>query len=223
MSVKYKWLFCVVGGLWLAAHARADVIAAGRDAFPAGATVVNFNGLANGAEVNGLVVNGVRFAYTVGGSPTNGAVQIDEGPGTTNSITVPNILSVGNNAGILSINLPSSVNLFGYGFAIFSEDAVANATTISAFSGATPVGSLSFAGSPDPVFTGGFAGIRSTTAFDRLELIFNSSAAPAFAVDNVTFASTVPEPSSLLLLALGSGLVIILRANAMRRRVGSGR
>jgi hypothetical protein len=220
MSMKYRRLFCVVSGLWLAAHARADVIAVGPAAFPVSATVLNFNSFADGTEVNGLTVNGVQFAYTVGGSPRNGAVQIDEGPGTTNHITVPNILSIGDNTGVLNVNLLSSVNLFGYGFAIFSEEDVADATRISAFSGATPVGSLSFSGTPDPFFTGGFAGIQSTIAFDRLELIFNSSAATAFALDNFTFASTVPEPSSLLLAALGFGVVTVLLRKLGRTQVG---
>ena len=222
MSKKSRWLFCVVGGLWLAAHARADVIAVGAAAFPAGTTVLNFASLVDGTEVNGLTLGGVQFVYTIGGSPRNGAVRIDQGPGTTNHITVPNILSVGDNTGVLSVNLPSSVNLFGYGFAIFSEEDVADATRISAFNGTTPVGSLSFPGTLDPFFTGGFAGIQSTTAFDRLELTFNSSVAPAFALDNLIFASTIPEPSSLFLAVLGFGVVTALLCKRGRTQVGKG-
>lgn len=222
MSMKYQWLLCVVSGLWLAAYAQADVIAAPPEAFPAGATILNFSSFADGTEVNGLTVGGVQFVYTIGGSPRNGAVRIDQGPGTTNHITVPNILSVGDNTGVLSVNLPSSVNLFGYGFAIFSEEDVADATRISAFNGTTPVGSLSFPGTPDPFFTGGFAGIQSTTAFDRLELTFNSSGVSAFALDNLIFASTVPEPSSLLLAAVGFGVVTVLLRKLGRTQVGKG-
>ena len=219
--MKYQWLFCVVSVLWLGVHAQADVIAVGPGAFPASATVLNFSGLADGTEVNGLTVNGVRFTYAVGGSPRNGAVQIDAGPGITNHISPPNIVSMGDNTGALTVNLPSSVNLFGYGFAIFSEETVANATTIAAFSGPTLVGSLSFADAPDPTFTGGFAGVQSTTAFNRLELTFNSSSAFAFALDNLTFsnASIVPEPSSLLLAVLGFGVVIVLLRKPGRTQV----
>ena len=219
MTLKHHWITFVVSGLLLGASARADLIAVGPDAFPAGATIINFNGLADGTEVNGLTVNGVGFRYTVGGSALNGAVQIDGGPGPTNHIAPPNIVSVGDNTGVLTVTLPNAVNLFGYGFAILSGDNVANATTIAAFSGTTPVGSLSFPGAPDPIFTGGFAGIQSTTAFNRLELTFNSSAASAFAVDDLTFVNAVPEPSSLLLAALGCGAVAIMLRNFKRTQV----
>lgn len=221
MSMKYQWLLCVVGGVWLAANAQADVIAIGSAGFPAGATVLDFASLVDGTEVNGLTLGGVQFGYTIGGSPRTGAVRIDQGPGTTNHITVPNILSVGDNTGVLSVNLPSSVNLFGYGFALFSEEDVTDATRISAFNGTTLVGSLSFSGRPDPFFTGGFAGIQSTTAFNRLELTFNSSVAPAFALDNLTVASTVPEPSSLFLAVLGLGAVTSLLRKRGDTQVGN--
>lgn len=210
MSMKFRWLLRIVSGLWLVAHAQADVISVGPASFPAGATVLDFKNLTVGTEVNGLTASGVRFAYTVAGAPANGAVRIDEGPGITNHISIPNILSVGDNTGILTVYLPSSANLFGYGFAIFSEENVADATRISAFSGATQVGSLSFSGRPDPIFTGGFAGMQSTAAFDRLELKFNSTAASAFALDDLTFVTAIPEPSSVLLSALGFGIAIAL-------------
>jgi hypothetical protein len=166
-------------------------------------TLITFTGLANGTEVNGLTVSGVSFAYTVGGSPLNGAVQIDGGPGTTN-IAPPNIVSIGNATGTLTMLLPSPATMFGYGYAIEVMGAtVANATTISVFSGATLLGSLSYNGVPDPIFTGGFAGIQSTSAFDRVAVTFNSAAAPAFALDNIRLANGVPEPSSWSLLFVG--------------------
>ena len=80
------------------------------------------------------------------------------------------------------------------------------------------MGSLSFPGTPDPFFTGGFAGIQSTTAFNRLELTLNSSVAPAFALDNLIFASTIPEPSSLFLAVLGFGAVTVLLRKRPSRR-----
>jgi hypothetical protein len=55
---------------------------------------------------------------------------------------------------------------------------------------------------PDPIFTGGFAGIQSTVAFDRVAVTFNSAATSVFALDNILIAS-VPEPSTLSLV-LGS-------------------
>jgi hypothetical protein len=171
---------------------------------PSGSPVLTFQDLAPGTEVNGLNYKGVLFSYTVGGTPTNGAVIIDGGPGSTNNITPNNIVSVGTNTGTLTLSLPGTATLFGYGYAILAGDSIANATTISLFSGTTPVGTLSYTGAPDPGFTGGFAGIGSTIPFDRVALTFNSIQASAFALDNVTFANaTVPEPSTILLGATG--------------------
>ncbi len=201
MLTRIVWL-----SIGLCGAAYTSVIAVGPGAFPAGATLLDFATLSNGTEVNGLTVNGVQFSYTVGGSPLNGAVQIDGGPGTTNNITPPNIVSVGNDTGILGLLLPAPVTLFGYGYAILNTTAVANAATINIFMGITNLGTLSYTGVPDPTFAGGFAGIQSTIPFNRVELTFNSAAAPAFAVDNVRFA-IIPEPSTILLtvgaLALG--------------------
>ena len=169
--------------------------------FPA-SNLITFAGLADSTEVNGLTVSGVLFSYTVGGNPLNGAVIINGGPGSTNNITPPNIVSIGNNTGTLTMFLPFSASMLGYGYAILNTGAVTNATTISVFSGASFLGSLSYNGVPDPVFTGGFAGIQSTSPFDRVAVSFNS-VAPAFALDNIRI-SAIPEPSTWLLL--GSGL-----------------
>src|ERR1700720_1690624 len=79
--------------------AFATVVAVGPGSFPAGSTLIDFAGLAFGTEVNGLTASGALFNYIVGGSPLNGAVVIDGGPGATNNITPPNIVSVGNNTG----------------------------------------------------------------------------------------------------------------------------
>jgi hypothetical protein len=216
MRPEYRWsVFAVTAVLFGTTAQAAAIVAVGPDAFPSGATVINFNGLANGTEVNGLTVSGVHFSYAVGGSPLNGAVEIDGGPGTTNNISPPNIVSIGNNTGVLTVTLPSSVDLFGYGFAILASGSVANATTISAFSGTTLVGSLSFTGAPDPGFTGGFAGIQSSTPFNQLQLTFNSTVAPAFAVDNVIFASAIPEPSTIFLTLLGLGTLATFSARRL--------
>lgn len=192
--------------------ARADVFGVGPGAFGAGSTLITFTGLADGTEVNGLNFGGVVFSYSLG----NGQVVIDGGPGVTNNISPQNIVSVGNNTGILTLNLGGLAYGFGYGYALLNTVPVANATTITLFNGVTNVGTLSFNGVVDPIFTGGFAGVFSTVAFDRVQLTFNSVAAPAFALDNIRISTNpVPEPATILLLS--SGLVAV-GENLRRRR-----
>jgi hypothetical protein len=93
-------------------------------------------------------------------------------------------------------------------------------TTIQLFNGETSLGSLLYSSMPDPAGQGGFAGIRSTTPFDRAELTFGTIFGPVgFGVDNIRFtpvAETVPEPSSIVLQSLGLGVVAYLRSQRRR-------
>ncbi len=183
--------FVSIGTLATAQAAGASVITIGVGAFGAGSTLTTFTGLIDGTEVNGLTVNGILFQYSLG----SGQLIIDGGPGLTNNITPPNIVSIGNPSGTLSMTLPSPVDSFGYGFAILGTSVVPTATTISLFNGATPVGSLTYGGVPDPNFTGGFAGIQSTLLFNRVSVTFNSAVAPAFALDNIRTLDTNVVPN----------------------------
>jgi hypothetical protein len=192
--------------------ARADVISIGPGAFPPGTVPITFNGLADGTEVNGLSFGGILFTYSLG----NGHLVIDGGPGITNNVNPPNIVSIGNPTGILTLTLSGLSTQLGYGYAILNTIPVANATTMTLFSGITNVGSLAYNGVPDPLFTGGFAGIQSTIPFDRVQITF-SAAAPAFALDNILVASSAPVPEPTTMLLLGAGLAG-LAAKVRKRR-----
>lgn len=200
----------------LGSDALADVVSINQAAFPPSSTLINFNGLIDGTEVNGLSVGGVSFAYSLG----NGDVVIDGGPGVTNNINPPNIVSIGDNSGTLTITLPASVDVFGYGYALLSGVPTTNATTIAIFNGAVPLGSLSYNGVPDPAFTGGFAGIQSTISFNRVQVTFNSTTASAFALDNIRYGNTnvIPEPTTMLLLGTGlAGISAAVRKRRLRK------
>src|SRR5215510_8403750 len=184
---------------------HATTTPVGIAAFGVGSTLTTFTGIPNGTEVNGLTVDGIQFTYSLG----NGQAIIDGGPGVTNNINPPNVVSIGNPTGILRLTLPSFVDTFGYGYAILNVGAVTNATTINLFNGATNVGSLSYNGVSDPAFTGGFAGIQSTIPFNIVQVTFNSGVAPAFALDNIrTFTARgtfhmVPAQATCLRQAFG--------------------
>lgn len=200
----------------LGTDALADVVSINQAAFPPSSTLINFNGLVDGTEVNGLIVGGVSFAYSLG----NGDVIIDGGPGVTNNINPPNIVSIGDNSGTLTITLPASVDVFGYGYALLSGVPITNATTIAIFNGVAPLGSLSYNGVPDPAFTGGFAGIQSTVPFNRVQVTFNSTTASAFALDNIRYGNTnvIPEPTTMLLLGTGlAGIGAAVRKSKRRK------
>jgi hypothetical protein len=196
---------------------HATLIPIGSLDFASGATVLNFSTLADNTEANGLVLDGVLFQVTKNSSSTNGIVIVDGGPGTTGNISPPNLVSISDLDGVaLIVSLPNLTTEFGYGYAIRAEISVPAATTIDLFAGPTPVGSISFTGSPDPIFTGGFAGVASDAPFDRAVLTF-SDVGDAFAVDNVTFSANKAsdEGQTLILLSAGVSLLLFLRG---RRR-----
>jgi hypothetical protein len=206
-----KWLMRQIGMLSLvalaaAAPARASVIAITPGDL-AGATLIDFGTVQTFAPINGQTINGVTFGFTINGIASTAAV-IDDGPGNTNNITIANVVNNSGNAGaVLSMTFPMLETQLGYGYAILSTAVVPNATTVSLFDAANVlVGTLSVAGSPDPLFTGGFLGVASDIPFLRAEVTF-STAGGASAFDNLRFSSTpvptIPEPTTLALVGLG--------------------
>jgi hypothetical protein len=196
--------------------ARADVISITAGQFNAGSSLITFEGIPNGTNVNGPVTSGVTFGVTSNNVPTNAVVISPSPAGPTNNaaVTVVNGTPIPP-AVALTLNLPAPATQFGYGYAIATLGVVPNATTIELFSGGISVGTLSYTGSPDPTFAGGFAGIQSTVPFDRARITFSQPTAPAFLVDNVRFnRAAVPEPLSV---AVFGGLVAVGGLVARRR------
>jgi len=105
----------------------------------------------------------------------------------------------------LVVSLPNLSTQFAYRYAINAQVSVPTATTIELFAGSTPVGNISFTGIPDPTFTGGFAGLTFSGLGD------------AFAVDNVTFATTKASEEGQTLILLSAGVSVLLFLHARRR------
>jgi hypothetical protein len=123
------------------------------------------------------------------------------------------LLSLSDPNGVaLIVSLPNLAIQLGYGYALNAEVSIPAATSIELFAASTPVGSISFTGTPDPTFTGGFAGVASDTPFDRAVLTF-SDVGDTFAVDNVTFAANraSDEGQTLILLSAGVSVLLFLR------------
>lgn len=180
-----------------------------------GDPVIDFGPILTFQAIDGLTIGGVTFGFTIGGMQSFEA-GIDGGPGNTNNITIANV--EGSALGVLSLLFPTQVQRVGYGFALSTATTVTNATTVQLFDALNnSLGSLSFNGSPDPFFTGGFAGVGNDVPFSRAEVTF---AAPApfvrFAFDNLQYgagdALPVPEPGTLLLFTAGMAAV------AMKKR-----
>ena len=195
-----------------AVHASASTIAIGSGAFGPGSTLTTFTGVPNGTEVNGMIVDGITFSWSLG----NGKLVVTGPLPATNNLSGNAISkSMGPSSGILTLTFPSLIDSFGYGFTIMNTAVLSNATTIALFNGAVPVGSLSYGAAPDPANSGGFAGIESTLPFNRVEITFDPVTVPAFQVDNIRTATAVPEPSSLLLC----GSCIVLGSRYRQRRL----
>lgn len=171
----------------------------------AGTSLITFTGIPDGTVVNSMVVDGVLFNYLVNGVASDFLI-VDGGPGVTNNVSPPNLVNSGGNAGaVLRLTFAQPEERLGYGFAVLNTVAIANATTVSLFDATNAiVGVLSANGVPDPLFTGGFLGLRSTVPFVRADITF-STLGGAFAFDNLRFApaATVPEPAGVALLLAG--------------------
>lgn len=182
---------------------------------------VTFSEVSNFTPVNGLTINGFTFTESI---PMSFTAPSSNGPGNSNNISGDIALSslgsipAGYN---LTVSLATPAQSFGFGFALQGSTTVANAVTLTLFSGSTNLGSLVFAGAPDPAFTGGFAGIGNNGFFNMVQITFNESF-PAFALDNFAARTSVPETAGTLLMLCTSaaplGFFALLRRRSFQAR-----
>jgi hypothetical protein len=159
-------------------------------------TIVNFDGYL-GTAINGLTIKGFTFSENY-----PNAIVASDPPYATSHISPPAASFVFPTAGyILTIDMPTVVTSFGFGFALSDLGSPPNALTIKLFNGATDLGSLPYGGTSDPFFAGGFAGIGSPVGFTKAEITFGPSVW-AYAIDNIAAVAPVPESSTCLAGAL---------------------
>jgi hypothetical protein len=212
------------------ANVGATVTAVDAGDFPAGSLLVDYNSTPVGTSAKNLTVDGLSFGCCTGRERDPKPAYIAEWGGATfvdgNAIYVPEI-SNSTPVGTMGMLMPGPSTRFGLGYYlpvlganapdVFEPDAL----TIQLFDDSvvpnTLVGALSFdaysdGDTLDPWSRlGGFAGIASTLPFNRVNVTFNRNVSTV-AVDNFR-VTAVPEPSMLLMLALGVPALFWLRSS----------
>lgn len=176
--------------------------------------IVNFGEVTLSTPIQNQTIKGFTFSENIPTASTSdqGPHQFVPGPLNLSGISLQSVLGADLTNYVLTVTMPIPVHSFGFGYAINNFVSLPNAVSITVFNGLTNLGSITYPGAPDPMFTGGFAGIGSTDYFTSAQIRFPTAA--MFAIDNLT----VPEPSSLGLTLLG-GAALGLRRRRQTARI----
>ena len=184
------------------------IVAASAVARPLTAETIDFSERPLNTSVDGQVVDGVTFKFTINNVPSPDARFSTTGPGPTTITAPPNL--EGNTAGVLSLGFGTPVRDVGFSYIALHNLADPNGLTVTMtdVNGTTTSQDLAIAR------IGAYSGVRfdhvATVPIVRLSIDPNRGT--RFAVDNVTF-TPVPEPAALLPLTGGA---LLLRRRARR-------
>ena len=190
--VNYKHGFAVIAGLMLTLLINKSAWAV--------PTILNFTELPF-QPVDGVSIAGVTFDFKIGGLDSLDATYGSGGPGTITFVQDPSL--EGNSLGILTLNFAAPTPLLSFGVALNTFGTLMPGFTVELFDasltslGVTQVTTNSLISFTEAQFSHGGPPILRTV------LNFNNPAG-RFAFDNLTFdVTTVPEPTSILLVGIG--------------------
>lgn len=155
--------------------------------------------------VDGLVVEGVAFQFTVGGSSSPDAVFNSDLPVTT--VNLDDKVLSGPVAGLLTFQFSAPVIAFQFGLVLNTLDPEQPAAIISLLdTSLQPAGDLPLDTNPLLLFSEGLFSYAGP-AISQVQIAFSgTTAADLFAIDNLEYTAVevdVPETGTLTLCGLG--------------------
>lgn len=138
-------------------------------------------------SVDGTIIDGVGYSFTIGGLPHSDAAVTNDGPGTITYIERPNI--EGAAFGVLKLVFEQPTTIVKFGLALSTGGHHQEAAEVSLFRpGAGHIrGTVLMSTSSDPHFTEGLFEYRGP-AVKTVEITFNAELnAQRFAFDNLEF------------------------------------
>jgi hypothetical protein len=195
---KIRLIAALAASLVTVAAAAAPV-AVGSSAFTS-STLIDFNAVGNEAAVGSQYsADGVTFSGALVGMTNSGDVNLF--PANGGVIASNWSYGAGHSLGqSFTATFSSLVSQVGFNL----ENWPNQVTTVELFNGATSLGVLTLANTPD--FNGTFRGIADSTGFDSMVFTEGTQGNGFFAIDDLLFtpaSAPIPEPANVVLLLAG--------------------
>lgn len=155
--------------------------------------------------VNGLLVQGVQFGFTVGGAASTDANYDSGGPGALKYVQDPSL--EGNAAGILTLDFTVATGSLQFGVGLSTGGTVTSGVVVQLYDAGLHLISTTPVTTSDQGFSFSEAQFNYTgTPVKRAVLDLNESAAARFVIDNLTFSTGSDVDYYSLNLGAGAAL-----------------